>query len=211
MKCFYNPPLIIKKFFSGFCWTTVNNRVLLTFDDGPIPETTPLILDELDRFNIKSLFFCIGNNIRKNPELAAEILRRGHLIGNHTFNHKRITCLGHDEFIKEVRSVNELLLKELNYKAEYFRPPHGRFSFTTGKNLKQEGLKNIMWSLLTFDYKNNLNIVKFAVREYLRADSIIVLHDSLKSKDIIIESISTIYEEAGRKGCQFGEPRECLK
>ncbi|RJP68780.1 MAG: polysaccharide deacetylase family protein, partial [Ignavibacteriales bacterium] len=159
----------------------------------------------------KALFFCVGENIYKYPEVAKEIINQGHSIGNHTYNHRRITKLGKPEISEQIDLVTEILKEKLDYKNLYFRPPHGRFNISLSGILQEKNLKNIMWSLLTYDYKNRLDIVKFGVRKYLRNDSIIVLHDSLKSKDIIIDSIRYITDEVLKKGFVFGEAEECLK
>lgn len=210
MKFHYNPPGIIKKIFPDFLWHTRNNEILLTFDDGPNPGTTEVILEALDKANLKAVFFCVGNNVRKYPQLAADIIQKGHLLANHTFNHQNVTFLDKKKLQKEVVSFNDLLLKEHNYSVRYFRPPHGRFGFNLGNKLKEQNLLNVMWSLLTFDYKNDLNIVKFSVKNYILSDSIIVLHDSRKSKDIIKHSIEYILETSGNLGYKIGAPSECL-
>ena len=93
MRYKYNPPAIIKKVFNDFIWETSNNKILLTFDDGPNPGTSEMILSELDNHKIKAAFFFVGNNIQNYPELAKEIFNNGHLVANHTVNHKIITKL----------------------------------------------------------------------------------------------------------------------
>lgn len=211
MKYLYDPPVLIKKIFPDFYWNTANKKILITFDDGPIPETTESILKTLDEFKINALFFCVGNNIHKYPGLAKEILSCGHEIGNHTFNHRIIAGLTAKEFEKEVSDFDNMAERLLDKKIRYFRPPHGRFSLKMNKLLRENEISNVMWSLLTFDYKNNLNIVKFALKKYLKADSIIVLHDSLKSKDIIIDSIKVTIDEVCKNEFEFGVPSECLK
>ena len=211
MKYKYNPPLIIKKVFSNFVWETSNNKILLTFDDGPNPGTTEIILNELNNHKIKAAFFCVGNNINKYPLLAKDILANGHFIANHTYNHKIITKLPGAFAEVEIKRFNEIVHEILGITPEYFRPPHGRFNFQTQKLMQKFNLKNVMWSLLTYDYKNDLPIVKYSVKKYLKKNSIIVLHDSNKSKDIISDSIKYITEQAALKGFAFGEPKECLK
>lgn len=211
MKYNYNPPRILKNIFKEFYWNTSNNKILLTFDDGPIPQSTEIILRELSIHKIKALFFCVGDNIRKYPELTKEILVAGHSIGNHTFNHKTLRTLSYEEKISQIKLFNQLLKNDFDYDVKYFRPPHGRFQLTTNSLLKKNDLKNVMWSLLTYDYKNNLELVKFAVTNFLNKDSIIVLHDSIKSRNIIKDSISLIVEEAYNKNFSFGETSECLK
>lgn len=210
MKYLYNPPVLLKKIFNDFNWDTINQKVLLTFDDGPNPETTEVILKRLGDEKIKALFFCVGNNVQKYPQLVNQIKAEGHSFGNHTFNHKILNRISIEEKVLEIFSVNNLFQEKYNIKIKYFRPPHGRFQLSTDRLLKKFGLKNVMWSLLTYDYKNDLSIVKFAVEKYLTQNSIIVLHDSNKSKEIINDSISFIADEVRKNNYQFGEANECL-
>lgn len=211
LKYKYNPPVLLKKIFHQFYWNTTNNKILLTFDDGPIPESTEIILEVLAKHRIKALFFCVGDNVKKYPELAKNILSEGHTIGNHTFNHKILKTLSNQEKIFQIKSFNELLENDFNYKVKYFRPPHGRFQLGTNLLINEFNLKNVMWSLLTYDYKNSFELVKFAVTNFMKKDSIIVLHDSIKSKNIISDSIEFIVEHSVEKKFSFGEPSECLK
>ncbi len=211
MRYGYNPPGIVKSIFSEWKWHTTNGKLLLTFDDGPIPDNTIKILSLLKARGIKALFFCVGNNLEKNPEIVKEILSCGHEIGNHTLNHRIITKLSAGEFGAEVDPVNRMMENEYNYIVKYFRPPHGKFGFSTKKNIAERKLINVMWSLLTRDYKNDFKVVKFGVTNFLKRNSIIVLHDSLKSKDIILDSINFIADYAGESGFEFGDPSECLK
>ena len=210
MKYYYDPPCIVKKLFNDFFWNTSNKKVLLTFDDGPNPTTTEIILKKLSDANIKSLFFCVGENVQKYPGLVQQIKDEGHAFGNHTFNHKILNKISDEEKHYQISSVNKLFEEKFNIKLKYFRPPHGKFQLSTSSLLKEYDIKNIMWSLLTYDYKNNISIVKFAIEKYLDHNSIIVLHDSNKSKNIISDSISIIVDEVRRRDYQFGEADECL-
>ena len=210
MKSKYDPPFILKQVFPGFQWESKVDKILLTFDDGPVFGITDHILRKLNDFKIKSVFFCVGNNILKSTSLASEILKEGHIIGNHTFNHSKLTMPSFDNYA-EIDRFNELAKDKLGYEVKYFRPPHGRFNLSTGKLLKNKKLTNVMWSLLTYDFKGNSSLVKYSVVKYLKKNSIIVLHDSLKSRDIILDSISFIADEVSGKGFRFGEPAECLK
>ncbi|MFO7526207.1 MAG: polysaccharide deacetylase family protein [Ignavibacteriaceae bacterium] len=207
----YSPPLLIRKLFSDFHWTTSNNKILLTFDDGPTKELTEIILNTLKELGINALFFCVGQNIERNSELAKEILLQGHSIGNHNYSHKSLIKLSIEDQVSEIKKCNDVMLNKLGIEPVYYRPPYGRYRLSTNKLLKKFKLKNIMWSLLTYDYKNDFNLVKFAVDKNLKSNSIIVLHDNIKSKDIIIDSIRYIAEQADKKGYSFGEPAECLK
>ncbi len=211
MKYSYNPPDVLKKIFSSFQWESKADKVLLTFDDGPIPETTPLILNILAQHNIKAAFFCVGENVERYPELYRDLIMEGHLVCNHTFNHKPITALSRTAAAGQIEKFNNLIKSDFGGDVLYFRPPHGRFNFFTSSLMKEMNLTNVMWSLLTYDFRNDFNVVKFAVNNYLEKSSIIVLHDSLKSKNIIAESINYIVEASSRNGFQIGEPSECLR
>ncbi len=210
MKSLYNPPRVIKNLFKSFRWES-RSKILLTFDDGPTTTATEKILTFLDQKKIKAIFFCVGNNIKKNQSLCNEIINAGHTVGNHTFNHQIITKINSSEAKEEISLFNTLLEEKHNYKVKYFRPPHGRFNFSTRKITDELNLQNIMWSLLTYDYKNDLNVVKFAVDNYLNKNSIVVMHDSIKSEKIIIDSIKYLLGKAEEKGFEIGEPQECLK
>ena len=210
-KYWYNPPAIIKKIFKDFYWQTTNNKILLTFDDGPNPGTTEKILELLGSLNIKALHFCIGNNLKKYPALTNELIREGHAIGNHTLSHKFLTRITRDAAKDELEKVNSILADEFNYNVKHVRLPYGRFNLSVRKLLNKTNLKVVMWNLVTYDYKNDMKKVKFAIDNYLQNNSIIVLHDSNKSKDIIIDSIKYIADTADVRGFKFGEPEECLK
>lgn len=211
MKYLYNPPLIVKKIFNDFSWNTSNGKILLTFDDGPNPGTTEIILEKLSEKKIKALFFCVGENVQKYPNLVRDILYEGHSVGNHTFNHKILSTLTKEEKDFQISAANNLFAENFSIPLKYFRPSHGKFQLSTSSLMKKHQLKNVMWSLLTYDYKNDLSIVKFTVEKYLKPNSIIVLHDSNKSKNIISDSIGFIADEVGKKNYQFGEAEECLR
>lgn len=209
-KAKYVPPKIFHYVFSKTIWESNVDKILLSFDDGPNIETTPLILEKLKENSIRALFFCVGENVKKYPDLVRQIVGEGHIIGNHTYSHSNINLFAKnvDESIGKCSEAIEKITREL---PKFFRPPHGQIGLRTEHFMKQNNLKNIMWSLLTYDYKNDINIVKFAVDKYLSKNSIVVLHDSLKSKQIIEESIELIVNKAKRNGYEIGEPLECLK
>lgn len=150
--------------------------VYLTFDDGPIPEATPFILDVLEQFGIKATFFMVGDNARKYPHLLEEVRRRGHRIGNHTFNHIGGFRWLSKKYLQNAEKANELL------KTDLFRPPHGWM-----KPMQYERLcrryRIVMWDLVTRDYSKRLTAedVLNNVKRYARNGSIITFHDSLKS------------------------------
>ncbi len=209
-KIFIVPPKLIRKIFPNTIWESGIDKILFTFDDGPNPETTKIILDKLKEHSIKSIFFCVGENIERYPDLARQIVNEGHLIGNHTHSHKNINFFSKNANWN-ITQCSQAIEEVVKNNPKYFRPPHGRVGLKTEKLMKQNRLKNVMWSLLTYDYKNDINIVKFAVEKYLKENSIIVLHDSNKSKHIIAESIDFIVDRIKKQGYKIGEPSECLK
>ena len=211
MRYKYHPPYLIKKLFNNFIWETSYNKVQLTFDDGPTEAATQKILSALEINQIKAVFFCVGNNIRKHPTLVEKILEDGHTIGNHMMNHKLLTKMKREESVEEISSFNNLMREKFNYDVKYFRPPLGRFNLKTTNILNELNLKCVMWNLLTYDFENSLEKVKYSIDNYLNNNSIIVFHDNIKCNDIIEESLIYTIEQVSKKGFEFGEPEDCLK
>jgi len=200
----YHPPYLVKKLFNDFIWETSDNKVLLTFDDGPTEAVTGKILSVLKGNQIKAVFFCVGNNIKTRPALAEKILEDGHIIANHTMNHKLLTRLKREESIEEIGDFNDMMKEKFNYDVKYFRPPYGRFNLKTSGILNELNLKSVMWNLLTYDFENSIEKVKYSINNYLRKNSIIVFHDSLKSSDIIEDSLNYTIDQISKKGFGFG-------
>lgn len=150
--------------------------VYLTFDDGPIPEVTPWVLELLDKYGIKATFFMVGDNIRKHPDVFRMVVDRGHRIGNHTFNHIRGFEYLSKNYLANTDKANEVMHTDL------FRPPHGHMRWLQYMTLKRH-YKIIMWDLVTRDYSKKMRPpqVLANVMRYARNGSIITFHDSLKS------------------------------
>jgi len=202
----YRPPIIVRKLFPGIVWENQWGGILLTFDDGPVPGITERILERLAKHNIRALFFVVGEQAKKYPELCSEILRAGHEIGNHTEHHKRMTRLGKQEAIQEIQSVQDFFLKEFSLPLRWFRPPHGRFNLSTVQTVEALSLRMMMWTLLTYDFENSAETVMRSYDKYLRKDSIVVLHNSVKSEQIILQSIDALAERALAAGLSIGRP-----
>jgi peptidoglycan-N-acetylglucosamine deacetylase len=156
--------------------------VYLTFDDGPIPETTPYILDTLRQYGLKSTFFCVGENVKKYPELYKRIIDEGHYTGNHTFRH-----------LKGWETPLQTYLDNVNRCAEYvssdlFRPPYGKMTFSQYNALKKK-YRLIFWDVLPpdFDAHSSAEECLDIVKKRTRPGSILVFHDNLKSKNKITE------------------------
>src|SRR5512146_932633 len=154
MKYQYSPPYLIKNLFSSFQWDSKIDKILFTFDDGPVPESTSLILDTLLKYNIKAAFFCVGENVERHPDLFMRILAEGHLVGNHTYNHKAISKLDRNQAAGQIELFNNLIDRQYGMDVLYFRPPYGKFNLSSLSDLKKMNIKTVMWSLLTYDFKN---------------------------------------------------------
>ena len=174
------------------------HSVYLTFDDGPIPESTPFILKTLDDFGIKATFFMVGDNVRKHPDLYKQIIDAGHQVGNHTYNH--IGAFKHWAITYAVNTekANKLI------KAHLFRPPHGWMRHSEYWWLGKY-YKIIMWDLVTRDYSKWLTAddVLNNVKKYSRNGSIITFHDSLKSIDKLRYALPASIKWLKEQGYEF--------
>ncbi len=152
------------------------HAVYLTFDDGPIPESTPFILDTLKKFGAKATFFMVGDNVRRYPELYERIVAEGHQVGNHTYNHMGSLRHSLRTYQRNAEKANELI------HSRFFRPPHGWMTHAAYHFLRKR-YTIVMWDLVTRDYSRMLNAfdVLRNVVLYARNGSIITFHDSLKS------------------------------
>jgi peptidoglycan/xylan/chitin deacetylase (PgdA/CDA1 family) len=174
------PPLLYRLLFPEAIWRIKQRHkkvVYLTFDDGPIPEVTPWVLDTLDRYGIKATFFMVGDNVARNRELYEEVKRRGHSVGNHTMHHLQGMKVTSYRYMHDITEANDLIDSPL------FRPPHGLIRWRQARAIKDR-YNIVMYDLVTRDYSKKLNPdqVFDNVRRYVRNGSIIVFHDSLKAE-----------------------------
>ena len=173
--------------------------VYLTFDDGPIPEVTPRLLDLLDRYGVKGTFFMVGDNVRKYPHLYQEVLKRGHRVGNHTMHHLQGLRTDTETYVADVKEAAGYIESNL------FRPPHG---FLKRKQLRTllGDYRMVMYDLVTRDYSKRLTAdeVFENVKRYSRPGSIIVFHDSLKSEPRLFDALPRCIEWLKKQGYSFG-------
>lgn len=166
-------------------------EVFLTFDDGPTPEVTGWVLDELKRHNAKATFFCLGKNVKAHPRLFERIKAEGHGIGNHTYNHTNGWKAGIKEYIKDVdRCENEA------FEAPLFRPPYGKIKPSQFRAV-DKGYKVVFWDVLAgdFDLSKTPEHCLNNVLKNTREGSIIVLHDSIKAAPTLKVILPQILEE----------------
>lgn len=159
----------------------------LTFDDGPIPQVTPWVLDMLDRYGVKATFFMVGDNANRYPELVAEVRRRGHTIGNHTMHHDQGLSTSRKAYLKSVDEAQSIIRSDL------FRPPHGLLGPLQLMSLRQR-FRIVMHDLVTMDYDSRQwpwEIID-RVRRLIRPGSIIVFHDSLKAQHNLESTLENV-------------------
>ncbi|MDE6463795.1 MAG: polysaccharide deacetylase family protein [Muribaculaceae bacterium] len=196
------PPLLYRLLFPEAVWRIKRRGsrpvVYLTFDDGPIPEETPWVLDLLDRYGIKATFFMVGDNVRRHPELLEEVRRRGHSYGNHTMHHMQGMKVRAVRYLRDVAQAGELIDSPL------FRPPHGLLRWKQSKALRLH-YNIIMYDLVTRDYSRKLDgeQVLANVRRYARNGSIIVFHDSLKASRNLRYALPKAIEWLLEQGYEF--------
>ncbi len=172
------PSIFLRWIYPRALWRMNRHEkaVYLTFDDGPIPEATPFVLDILDHFQIKATFFMVGDNVRKHPDIFRMVVERGHRIGNHTYNHIGGFKYLSRNYLANADKANETLHTDL------FRPPHGWMRWIQYLLLRKK-YRIVMWDLVTRDYSKRVTAedVFHNVKKYTRNGSIITFHDSLKS------------------------------
>ena len=189
------PSKWLRRLYPGALWRVnpEEKAVYLTFDDGPIPEVTPWVIDLLERYGVKATFFMVGDNISKDPEIFRLVVEKGHRMGNHTFNHirgfsrKYFTSYSYLENTEKAYDLMREQMKGLNCSESQlrpllFRPPHGHMGWAQYITLKRR-YRIVMWDLVTRDYSKKLRgpQVLANVLRYTRNGSIITFHDSLKS------------------------------
>ncbi|MGO3181436.1 MAG: polysaccharide deacetylase family protein [Aequorivita sp.] len=182
-------PRFIQRLYPERIWAFLHkkNSIYLTFDDGPIPEVTLWVLEELKKHNAKATFFCIGNNVQKHPEVFQKVLSEGHSVGNHTFNHLKGWKTETSEYIDNTEKARDQMRNDggrmLN-DSELFRPPYGKITSKQAKIIQKKGFKIVMWDIVSYDYDINISEEKCLqnVLKNIKPGSVIVFHDSLKAQ-----------------------------
>ena len=197
---FARTPSIIQRIFHQFTWRSEasGKRLYLTFDDGPIPEVTPWVLDTLAEFNAKATFFCVGENVERHSELFERLVDEGHAVGNHTHNHLSGWTTDAGDYLANVRQCAQLVSSRL------FRPPYGRIGPRTAKALHGE-FRIVMWDVLSGDFDPGLDGEECLrnVLDHVAPGSIVVFHDSLKSERNLRYALPRALEVLSRLGYSF--------
>ncbi len=193
-------PDILTRMFPSLVWKVNETQkvIYLTFDDGPIPETTEWILNTLKQFDAKATFFCVGENVQKHPELFDKILDDGHLVGNHTYNHLNGWNTNVDEYIENVEKAAKLI------KSNLFRPPRGMIRIEQAKKILEK-YHIVMWNVLSVDYDKDVSPQQCLknVSSNAKKGSIIVFHDSIKARKNMMYALPKTLEYYAEKGYRF--------
>jgi peptidoglycan/xylan/chitin deacetylase (PgdA/CDA1 family) len=180
---FIKTPWWVKDLFPAYTWhmSREEKTLYLTFDDGPHPEITPFVMEELKKVEAQASFFCIGNNVRQYPSIVQTIIQEGHSIGNHTQNHLNGWKTETDAYLDDVAEASKWICTDL------FRPPYGRLKRSQAKGIgsamSRPKARVIMWDVLSADFDRTITKEQCLkqVLKYAENGSIIVFHDSEKA------------------------------
>lgn len=202
------PPLFLRRWFSETVWETNDGSVLYTFDDGPYIQSTHLILRWLEEHNIHALFFVNG---RGDRGAMKEISQSGHTLGNHLFDHKRAMFMSRDEIEAALLKTNRIIEDISGQKCKYFRPPYGVPFIGMSSMMKRTGMKTVMWSLLSWDFREDIEKVNAILSRYISTGKIVVFHNNPRTEAKIISVLDYSYTLLAERGLICGEPDKCLK
>ena len=207
------PPIPYRMLFPETVWRIpmTEKAVYLTFDDGPIPEVTPWVLDVLDHYGIKATFFCVGDNVRKHPATFQQVVERGHSVGNHTMHHYDMSKLSDKAaFSKELTDLENLYRDTVGAEMpKYYRPPQGIYSEENLKMAQELGYKTVFWSLAYVDWKNDSQPTKEEAFQKLlprtHNGTVVLLHSTSKTNAEILNELIGKWKE---QGYRFGTLEE---
>jgi len=203
MFYFVKTPWLLKKIYPYGIWDfpSTTKTVYLSFDDGPHPAITPFVLDQLDRYNAKASFFCIGKNVVAHKDIFEMIVRKGHRVGNHTQNHLNGWKTADEDYIANIQEAGQYINSNL------FRPPYGRIkkSQAIAMQKKFAGMKIIMWDVLSADFDTGIDAERCTrnVVQNVRPGSIVVFHDSEKAFPRLEHTLPAVLENLSAQGYQF--------
>lgn len=193
-------PKFIPGLFPNFTWNIPSREktLFLTFDDGPVPEITPWVLDQLKSYDAKATFFCVGKNVQKHPDVFEQVKNEGHSVGSHTMDHINGWQSENISYFHNVRYAAQLIGTEL------FRPPYGRIKRKQAQFL-QRHYRIVMWDVLSGDFDSNLHPEQVAdnVIRHAKRGSIVVFHDSLKAWKNLRYALPVVLEHFANLGYRF--------
>lgn len=196
---------LFRTLFPHFVWRIKTNEkiIYLTFDDGPIPEVTEFVLDELNRVGAQATFFCVGENITKHPDVFKRVLTEGHSVGNHTYNHLKGSVTENEVYFENVTKCQDEIEKYTSSKL--LRPPYGKIKKSQSKKLRGEGYKIVMWEVLGNDFMQGVSANECLDKSILftKKGSVVLLHDSVKTFEKIRYVLPRFLDHFIAKGYKF--------
>ena len=193
-----------EKFYFNSTQENTDKMIALTFDDGPGPYTDEL-LDGLEKLNAKASFFLVGEKIKSYPDTVAKITGNGHLVGNHTYSHIKLTALSPDEIKKEIDKTNEEIKAITGEAPKFFRPPFGRYNSDT---LNYVDMISVRWSKDTIDwkYEDEERLYRYLIKNAGDGE-IFLMHDVEKTT---VKGVLRAIETLQKQGYKFVRADELL-
>jgi peptidoglycan/xylan/chitin deacetylase (PgdA/CDA1 family) len=190
--------------FPSIMWRTKSQAIHLTFDDGPHRIATPKVLDILSKRNIHATFFLVGANVQRNPEIAAELVRRGHTIGTHGQTHRSLIFKPFNQQLQEIRRANEVVKELLNLQPNYFRPPYGYFDTRTLRVARNENQTVVMWDVDPHDFSaRRPGHIPATVSKQAKEGSILLLHDNEHTAGTVDQYLDPLIAALSDRGFVF--------
>ncbi|QDH77581.1 polysaccharide deacetylase family protein [Echinicola soli] len=186
----HHVPKIVKWLFPKLTWnrSRQDHYIYLTFDDGPVPGVTDFVLDELGKHHVKATFFCVGDNVRKHPDLAKRIVEEGHQIGNHTYNHLNGSKTEDARYFDNIAKCSDTIYEVTKIRPSLFRPPYGRIKGKQATFLSKD-FEVVMWDVLSGDFDQNQppKTCLLKTKRHTQNGAIILFHDQQKTAAVIRE------------------------
>lgn len=200
MDLVVHPPKLFRKIYPDGIWKIpeTEKKIYLTFDDGPIPEVTYWVLSKLREYRAKATFFCVGENVMRNPHIFSELVRQGHSVGNHTYNHLNGWKTPFFNYLKNTEKAHGFIDSGL------FRPPHGKLTIAQ-RNALAPHYKIVLWDVLSKDYDQRLSseMVFQNVIRYSEPGSVVVFHDSIKASRNLFQVLPRVLDYYSELGYSF--------
>lgn len=203
----HKTPQLLQAIFPKFWWrkSGLEKTVYLTFDDGPVPEATPQILKCLGEYGAKATFFCVGENIVKNPKIFQQLIEEEHGVGNHTHHHLNGWKTDTDDFINDIALCQKQFDKHLRSNVKpLMRPPYGRLKYSQWKSLLTD-YEIVMWDVLSGDFSKKISreVCLSKSIKYTKPGSIVLFHDSVKTVNKLEFVLPKYLEHFSRLGYSF--------
>ncbi len=206
----YQFPMVIQRLMRGvvFRGDISQRNVYITFDDGPVPQVTPALLDLLDVYGVKATFFCVGENVQRYPDLARKVMQRGHTLACHTYHHLRGWSVSTTDYLNDVALAEQTMRSVLGpgwNNTRLFRPPHGRMTWPQYRALRATH-RIVLWDVLTHDYDAahySAKRIHSLVQRLVREGSIITFHDSVKAQPVMLDAVEKTITTLQQSGYSF--------